>query len=325
MGSHIEIYQNTEGIWIEVQFDQETIWLSQLQMADLFSKDVRTINEHVKTVYKTGELEQDQTIRKFRIVRREGKRQVKRTIDYYNLDMIISVGYRVNSKRGTQFRQWATQRLKDYLIQGYAINEKRLAERQMQVDVLKTGIRILSKMVEKQATEEDGETLRLFAKGLDLLDDYDHGQLDSKGNTVKEARFPTLKEYLDLIRKMKSNFLSDIFAKPKDDGFESSLAQIAQCFDGKELYLSIEEKAAMLLYLIVKNHSFVDGNKRIGAACFLYFLQRNDMLMSKEGDSVISNDGLAALTLFVANSKPEEKESIVKFIISVLNYPTSQI
>jgi len=240
-------------------------------------------------------------------------------VTYYNLDVIISVGYRVKSIRGTQFRIWASQRLKDYLVQGYAINEKRLAEKQMQVETLKTGIRILSRAIETQATQEDGDMLRLFAKGLEILDDYDHEQLDFNGKTVRQAELPTKEEYLKIVSSMKSDFFSAVFAQPKDESFESSVAQIGQSFGGQELYPSIEEKAATLLYLIIKNHSFIEGNKRIGAACFLYFLERNGLLFTINKPPIISNDALAALTLFVASSKPEEMETIKKLIVSILN------
>ena len=189
----------------------------------------------------------------------------------------------------------------------------------MQVETIKTGIRILSRAIETQATEEDSEVLKLFAKGLNLLDDYDHEQLEAKGKTMKKAVLPEKEEYLDVIRQMQSEFSSDVFALPKDQSFESSVAQIGQIFNGQELYPSIEEKAATLLYLIVKNHSFVDGNKRIGAACFLYLLKKNGLLISESNQPAISNDALAALTLFVATSKTNEMDTIKKLIISILN------
>ncbi|MCH8486482.1 MAG: type II toxin-antitoxin system death-on-curing family toxin [Candidatus Cyclonatronum sp.] len=259
------------------------------------------------------------TCKEYLQVQQEGKRQVRRKQLVYNLDAILSVGYRINSKRGTQFRQWATQRLKDYLVQGYAINKKRLAEKQQQVEYLKTGIRILSRAISQQASAEDSQILQIFAKGLELLDDYDHEQLDAKGKTIRKATYPELNEYLNLIAKMKSAFASDVFAKPKDKGFESSVKQIAQGFNDEDLYKSIEEKAATLLYLIVKNHSFVDGNKRIAAACFLYFLEKNDLLYIENNAPIISNEALAAITLFVATSKAEEMETVKQLIISILN------
>ncbi|HEY5507123.1 MAG TPA: RhuM family protein [Paludibacter sp.] len=315
----VEIYKNIDNqTEIQVQFDNETVWLNQNQLAELFEGSRSNIVEHIKNIYKSNELDEISTCRKFRQVRKEGNRQIERLIDHYNLDVIISVGYRINSKRGTQFRQWATQRLKDYLIQGYAINEKRLKEKQQEVEYLKTGIRILSRAIEQQATVEDSEMLKVFASGLDLLDDFDHQLLDNKGNTNTTSNYPSKKEYLELIKNLRSDFKSDVFALPKDETFDSSISQIQQSFDGKELYPSIEEKAAVLLYLIVKNHSFVDGNKRIGAACFLLFLRKNDLLF-KAQEPIISNEALAALTLFVATSLTEEMEIIVKLIVSILN------
>ena len=317
MNSRIEIYQTSDNQTIvEVRFDNDTVWLSQKMMAELFDKDSDTIGLHLKNIYAEKELDEKATTEFFSVVQTEGKRKVKRNIRFYNLDAIISVGYRVNSKRGTQFRQWATQRLKDYLVQGYALNEKRLAEKQMQVEVLQTGIRMLHRALEEQQNEN---ALKIFTEALNLLDHYDHQTLDAKGNTVGKTVYPTLNEYYQIINRLKPEFASDVFAVAKDQSFESAVAQIAQTFDGKDLYPSIEEKAATLLYLITKNHAFADGNKRIAAACFLHFLNQNGILFKSDGQPVISNEALAALTLFVAVSKPEEKDSVVKLIISVLN------
>jgi death-on-curing family protein len=321
--NEIEIYKAKDAqIEVRVHFKQETVWLSQRQMAELFDKDSDTIGLHLKNIFNDEELDENSTTEFFSVVQKEGKREVKRNIKFYNLDAILSVGYRVNSKRGTLFRQWATQRLKEYLVQGYAINEKRLAEKQQQVEYLKTGIRILSRAITQQTTTEDSQILQLFAKGLELLDDYDHEQLDAKGKTIRQTIYPDVQAYLNVIAKMKSSFASDVFAKPKDKGFESSVKQIAQGFDNEDLYKSIEEKAATLLYLIVKNHSFVDGNKRIAAACFLHFLEQNDLLYVENNMPIISNEALAALTLFVATSKPEEMETVKQLIISILNRGT---
>ena len=269
MGGQIEIYQGQEGIQIEVHFEQETIWLTQLQMAQLCDKDVRTINEHIQNIYKTRELEQSPTIRKFRIVRQEGERQIRQNIDHYNLDMIISVGYRINSARGTQFRQWATQRLKDYLVQGYAINQKRLEQTKQEVRFLKTGIHILSRAIESKAGEEGFEWLQQYATGLTLLDDYDYERLDTKGQTLCQANFPAREDYQKLIDVMKTEFNTDVFGVEKDQSFDSAIGMITKGFGKEDFYPSLEEKAAMLLYLIIKNHAFADGNKRITAACFL--------------------------------------------------------
>jgi len=261
MVNQIEIYQTSDNqTQIQVRFEEDTVWLNQAQIVALFKSSKANISEHIKSIFLTSELSKESTVRKFRTVREEGEREVSRIIEYYNLDLIISVGYRVNTKRGIQFRQWATRRLKDFLVQGYAINEKRLEERQQQVEYLKTGIRILSRAIGEQATAEDSEILKVFASGLDLLDDYDFNLLDNQGTTKIKAEYPELEEYLSLLGEMKSRFSSDVFALPKDQSFESCIGQIRQSFGGIDLYPSIEEKAATLLYLIVKNHSFVDGN-----------------------------------------------------------------
>lgn len=318
--NEIEIYKSSDAeIEVQVTLQGDTVWLNRHQMALLFDRDVKTIGKHINTIFNDGELEENSTVAKFATVQKEGTRTVERDVEYYNLDVIISVGYRVKSKRGMQFRQWATQRLKDYLVQGYAINEKRLAEKNQQVEYLKTGIKILSRAIAQQASTEDREALEIFASGLQLLDDYDHEQLDIKGITLKDTAYPSINEYLHVIHGMKSDFDSDVFAKPKDKSFESSVNQIQQTFDSEELYPTVEEKAAMLLYLVVKNHSFVDGNKRIAAACFLYFLDKNNLLFSANGQPAISNEALAALTLFVATSKSDEMETVKMFIISILN------
>lgn len=247
-----------------------------------------------------------------------GKTQEK-VIKHYNLDVIISVGYRVKSLQGTQFRIWATQRLKDYLVQGYTINENRLAQKQQEVQTLKDGIRILSRAIQQKEEDQNLDWLNHFAKGLELLDDYDHENLDIKGLSKRKANYLDLAQYQEVVRSMRSDFESDVFGKEKDGSFESSIAQISKGFGEEDFYPTLEEKAATLLYLIVKNHGFVDGNKRIASACFLLFLQSNDLLHNNEGISIISNDALASLTLFIASSKPEEMDTVKKLVISVLN------
>jgi len=318
--SAVVIYQSGENkIEVSVQFDMETVWLSQKQMSELFNKDTDTIGLHLKNIFLEEELIENATTEFFSVFQIEGSRKVNRKIKFYNLDAILSVGYRVNSKQGTQFRQWATARLKDYLVQGYAINEKRLQQKQQEVEFLKTGLRIVSRALENSANEKEQEVFLQFAKGLALLDDYDHEALDQKGLTQKETNYPQYEDYMTLIWQMYSNFESSVFAKPKDDGFHSSINQIKQSFGNLELYPSIEEKAANLLYFITKNHSFVDGNKRIAAACFLYFLQQNEALSNSKDQPIISNETLATLTLYIANSRTEESEVIKRLIISVLN------
>ena len=320
MENKIEIYQGENGqTQIEVRFENETTWLTNSQLVELFKSSKANISEHIKHIFESEELDKDSTVRNFRTVQVEGKRAVERERVHYNLDIIIAVGYRVNSKRGTQFRQWATQRLKDFLVQGYAINEQRLSQKQQEVQTLKDGIRILSRAIEQKAIDQNLDWLNQFAKGLELLDDYDHENLDKKGLTKRQAHYLELADYKEVIQSMKSDFESSVFGKEKDGSFESAIAQISKGFGDEDFYPTLEEKAATLLYLIVKNHGFVDGNKRIAAACFLLFLQSNDLLHNGEGHSIISNDALASLTLFIASSKPEEMETVKKLVISVLN------
>ena len=313
---NIEIFASASGTEVEVKLDNNTVWLDAHQIAVVFSVQRPAIVKHVGNIYKSGELDKESSCSIMEQLASDGK---KRKMNFYNLDMIISIGYRVNSLRATQFRIWATQRLKDYLVQGYAINEKRLEQKQQEVQHLKTGIRILGRAIEDKMDESDNPMLKLFAKGLALLDDYDHEALDSKGLTENKAQYPTVEDYLALISDMQSDFESDVFAQPKDDSFYSSINQIRQSFADQDLYPSLEEKAATLLYLIVKNHSFVDGNKRIAAACFLYFLQQNQLLFKENGEPIISNEALASLTLFIATSKSEESNTVKKLIISILN------
>lgn len=320
MSSAIEIFKdNNNEVELQVQFDNETVWLTQTQMVKLFKSSKANISEHIKHILKVGELTKDATVRKFRTVQFEGSRKVNRNLDHYNLDMIISVGYRVNTERGIQFRQWATKRLNEYLVQGIAINKKRLEQTQKEVQVLKTGIQILNRAIVNEIEKQERDFLTHFSQGLSLLDDYDHETLDEKGETFGNISYPGKDDYMDLINEMYSDFESDVFAQPKDDSFESSINQIKQSFGGTELYPSLEKKSAMLLYLIVKNHSFVDGNKRIAAACFLFFLEQNSFLIKENGEPLINNSTLAAMTLFIATSKPEEKETVIKLVISILN------
>jgi len=239
MEDQIAIYKSPEGIEVAIVFSEDTVWATQRQMAELFNTTPQNITLHLKRIYEEGEIAESATCKEYLQVQKEGKRNVKRRQLIYNLDAILSVGYRISSVRGTQFRQWATQRLKDYLVQGYAINEKRLAEKQQQVEYLKTGIRILNRAITQQATEADSQMLQIFAKGLELLDDYDHEKLDVKGKTIRQTVYPDVKAYLAVISQMKSAIASDLFAKPKDKGFESSIKQIAQSFGNEELYKSI--------------------------------------------------------------------------------------
>ena len=302
---------------IDVKFEHDTVWLTQQQMAELFGQTKQNISLHINNCFKEKELRSISVVKESLTTASDGK---KYKTKFYNLDLIISVGYRVKSIRGTQFRQWATQRLKDYLIEGVAINEKRLNQKNKEIKILHDGIRILSRVIEEKLdTNEAYAWLHQFKMGLKLLDDYDHETLDCFGNHTKNVKYPSKSQYFELVDQMRSEFNSTVFGKLKDKSFESAIAQIKQAFGKKDAYPSIEEKAAMLLYLIVKNHAFVDGNKRIAAACFLLFLENNGLLTNRQQDPIISNEALASLTLFVASSKAEEMETIKKLLISVLN------
>ncbi len=287
MKNEIEIYTTPGGeTRIDVRFEQGTVWLDARFIAQLFNIQRPAIVKHIGNIYHSGELDKDSTCSILEQVAVDGK---KRKMNLYNLDMIISVGYRVNSRRATQFRQWVTNRLKDYLVQGYAINEQRLAEKQQEVQHLKNGIRILSRAIENKAAETDHEWLGLY------------------------------EDYMGLVAQMRAEFDSTIFGQERDDGFKSAIGQIRQSFGEQELYPTFEEKAATLLYLIVKNHAFVDGNKRIAAACFLLFLQQNQRLQSTRDTPTVSNEALASLTLFVAASKSDEMDTVKRLIVSILN------
>ena len=319
--NEIEIYHSLENkIEINVLLTNDTVWLNQNQLSELFKRDRTVISKHINSIFREEELNENVVCANFAHTTLhgaiKGKTQQTNT-KYYNLDVIISIGYRVKSKEGTQFRQWANRILKEYLVQGYAINEKRLQQKEQEVKILKQGIQILNRAIEDKAGENNW--LSVFANGLQLLDDYDHENLDTKGKTNRKAIYPCLQDYQNVINQMQSDFQSQVFGKAKDKSFESALDQIKKGFDNKDFYESIEEKAAMLLYLVVKNHAFVDGNKRIAAACFLKFLQANNILFNANNETIINNDTLASVTLFIATSKPEEMETVKRIIISVLN------
>ncbi|UBM61383.1 virulence protein RhuM/Fic/DOC family protein [Candidatus Sulfidibacterium hydrothermale] len=324
--SEIKIYKTPDGkTSIEVKLEKETVWLSQKQMAELFDKDSDTIGLHLRNIYKSGELEEFSTTEKYSVVRQEGNRRVKRRIKFYNLDAIISVGYRVNSKRGVLFRKWATQLLKDYLIKGYAINQQRLQKQVNQLNELKETIKILGNTLEyKELTNNESKGLLKiisdYSYALELLDQYDYQTLKIENTSGKEVYQLTYEEaikQIELVKKTYGN--SELFGNEKDDSFKSSIATIYQTFGGVDLYPSIEEKAANLLYFIVKNHSFSDGNKRIAAFLFLYFLEKNGLLFSETGEKRIADNALVALTLMIAVSKPDEKETMIKVIVNLIN------
>lgn len=322
----IVIYQTADGqTTVDVALDHDTVWLTQAQIVELFGSSKANISEHIKSIFSSAELEENATVRKFRTVRQEGKRQVARELEHFNLDMIISIGYRVNSIRGTQFRIWANKVLKDYLTQGYALNENLLKKKTQQLDALKQTVRLLNNVVESRplTSDEAGGLFRVltdYAYALDVLDKYDHQALTIEATHKKSSFIATYEEAMNAIKGLRNKFGgSSLFGNEKDESFKSSIATIYQSFDEADLYPSIEEKAANLLYFIVKNHSFSDGNKRIAAFLFVWFLDKNGILYREDGFKRIADNALVALTLMIAESKPYEKEIITQVVVNLIN------
>lgn len=322
----IIIYQTTDGTTsIEVKLENETIWLNQYQLAELFKTDRTSLVKHIRNIYKTEELDESSTCAKFAQVQTEGSRNIRREVTHYNLDLIISVGYRVNSKQGTQFRIWANKILKEYLVKGYSLNESRLREQNKQLNSLKNTVSLLSNVLENKSLNTDEATglLRVvsdYAYALDILDKYDHQRLTIEGTTAQELFAINYDEAKQAIHDLKDKFGgSSLFGNEKDQSFKSSIATIYQTFDGIDLYPSVEEKAANLLYFVVKNHSFSDGNKRIAAYLFVWFLDKNSILYKPDGSKRIADNALVALTLMIAESKSDEKEIMVKVIVNLIN------
>ena len=319
--STIHIYQDTDGkTALEVKLDQETVWLTQKQMAMLFGKTVPTINEHIKNAFKEGELEENSVIRNFRITAADGKQY---DTAHYNLDVIISVGYRVKSQQGTRFRIWATQTLKDHLVKGYTVNQQRLQEQTDKLNDLRKTVSLLEQTVARQElglNEAKGllAVITDYAYALTTLDRYDHGTLAISGTTKATDYLLGYDEAISIVDSMKGEF-GGLFGLEKDDGFKSALGTIYQTFGGKELYPSVEEKAANLLYFVVKNHAFSDGNKRIAAALFVYFMGGCGCLYRPDGGKRLADNALVALTLLIAESRPEEKDTIVKVVVNLIN------
>ena len=320
----IVIYQTADGqTAIDVRLENETVWLTQAQMALLFQTDRTSIVRHINNIYKLEELEREGTCAKIAQVQTEGSRRVARTIPYFNLDMIISVGYRVNSKRGVKFRQWANKVLKEYLIKGYAVNERIHKE---QIGELRQLVGMLGRTIQNQPLLSTDETNALFnvvtdyTYALDTLDSYDYQRLTINDTTSDSPFHATYENAIEAIMSLKERFgESPLFGNEKDESFRSSIGQIYQTFDGIELYPSVEEKAAMLLYLVTKNHSFSDGNKRIAATLFLWFLNNNRILYREDGSKRIEDNTLVALTLMIAESRPEEKDVMVKVVVNLIN------
>ncbi len=322
----IQIYQTADGkTQIDVRFVQDSVWLTQRQMSEVFDTTPENILMHLKNIFRDAELGESATTKDFLVVQAEGKRQVERYLKHYNLDAIISVGYRVSSKRAVQFRQWATNVLRQHLVQGYTLNQQKLEAQQEKLAELKQAIALSARLIQNKELSS-GESqgilaiLEKYSHALTVLDDYDHQRLQVVGTRTLDLPKITYTESMQqiLLWRQQEN-LGGLFGNEKDDSFKSSLDTIYQTFDGKELYPSIEEKAANLLYFIVKNHSFTDGNKRIAAAIFVWFLQRHDFLYNAMGEKRIADNALVAFTLLIAESKPEEREMMVKVIINLIN------
>ncbi len=322
----IEIYQSKKGLpSVEVHFSEDTVWLTQQQISELFQTERSVITKHINNIYKTEELKQKSTCAKIAQVQIEGKREVTRKVFFYNLDMFISIGYRVNSKTATQFRIWATNVLKNHLVHGYTINESRLKAQAQKYVELQNSVKLLENVLSlDEITQEQArgiiEVVTDYAYALDILDQYDFKTLSLKKTTKKEYYKLNYDESVQLIESLKKQFRgSDIFGIPKDKSFKSSISAIYQSVGGKDAYPSIEEKAAHLLYFVTKNHSFVDGNKRIAATLFVYFLNQNKILYRKDGSKRLPDTTLIALTVLIAQSKPEEKDTIIKVIVNLIN------
>ena len=320
----IVIYQTEDGqTQIDVRLENETVWLTQAQMAELFQTDRTSIVRHINNIYKVEELDREATCAKITQVQTEGKRRVSRNIPYFNLDMIISVGYRVNSKRGIKFRQWANRILRDYLIKGYVVNEK---IRRNQIGELRQLVGMIGRTIQNQTLISNDETNALFevvtdyTYALDTLDNYDYQRLTIEKTTKEESYHATYENAMKEIDNLRVKFGGSVlFGNEKDESFKSSIGQIYQTFGGIDLYPSVEEKAAMLLYLVTKNHSFSDGNKRIAATLFLWFLNNNGILYREDGSKRLADNTLVALTLMIAESKPEEKDVMVKVVVNLIN------
>ncbi len=312
--NEIILFEN-QGVKLEVNLKDETVWLNRQQLAELFDRDIKTIGKHINNAL-NEELKDIPTVAKFATVQKEGNRDVTRDIEYYNLDVIISVGYRVKSENGVIFRRWANKILKDYMLKGYAINQKRLEYLEKTVKLIDIANRIDDRLQGDDA-KEILKVIGGYSKALDLLDDYDHKTLKKIDGNIDERKIE-YNDCIDIINKLRFNEESSLFAVERDKGLESIIGNIYQSFAGQDIYKSIEEKGANFLYLIVKNHVFTDGNKRIAATLFIYFLNYYGILY-KNGKQTIDNNTLAALTLLIAESNPKEKEVLIDLIMNFLN------
>lgn len=313
LNNQIVLYQSEDGTTqLDVKLEGETVWLNRQQMSELFGRDVKTIGKHINNALREELNDGISTVAKFATVQKEGSRRVNREVEYYNLDMIISVGYRVKSRRGVEFRRWANSILKQFLINGYAVNER---IRQRQIAELRQLVLVVGRTIEQQPVATTDESHALFdvvvdyTYALDTLDNYDYQRLYISKTTRNELFYATYENAMQEIEMLREKFgASTLFGNEKDESFKSSIGQIYQTFDGEELYPSVEEKAAMLLYLVTKNHSFSDGNKRIAATLFLWFMNNNGILYREDGSKRIADNTLVALTLMIAESRTEEKD-----------------
>ena len=316
--NQIIIYQTADNqTQIDVRLENETVWLTTNQMAMLFDREESNIRRHVINIFKEGELEKENNVHFLHV------NGVKKPVPFYNLDVIISVGYRVKSQRGVQFRQWANRVLKQYLIKGYAINERLRHE---QISELRQLVQVVGRALRHREQENTIETQDLldvvvdYTYALDTLDNYDYERLTIDQTTKVASFHATYENAMEQIQRLRDKFgASNLFGNEKDDSFRSSIGQIYQTFGGEDLYPSVEEKAAMLLYLVTKNHSFSDGNKRIAATLFLWFLNNNHLLYHSDGSKRIADSTLVALTLMIAESKTEEKDMMVKVVVNLIN------
>lgn len=323
MENKIVLYKSPSGnIDLKVSFDGKTVWLSQKQMAELFKKDIKTISEHIKNIFNEGELIENSVIRNFRITASDGKVYLT---NFYNLDVIISVGYRVKSIQGTQFRVWATGVLRKYLIKGYVINKKRILQQKKIFEEFKNSIDFITSKskLDQLKTETDSllDLISDYTNSIYLLTKYDENKLNLDGLNKKIKYELTYEEVKNFIEEVKINYngnLSDIFGRENGHGLKSVVGAINQTFDGKHLYKSIEEQAANLLYMVIKDHPFIDGNKRVGSTLFVYFLNQNGILKNENGENKISDKALVALALLIAISNPKEKENLIKLVVNLI-------
>ena len=320
--NQIIIYQTEDGqTQVDVRLENETVWLTQKQIAELFGTKRPAITKHLKNIYTSEELDENSTCSILEHMGNDGKQTY--STKYYNLDVILSVGYRVNSKNATRFRQWANKVLKQYLVKGYAVNERMRKE---QIGELRQLVGMLGRTIQNQPLLSNDETNALFkvvtdySYALDTLDNYDYERLTINKTTTEEPFHATYENAMEAINGLREKFGGSVlFGNEKDDSFKSSIGQIYQTFGGEELYPSVEEKAAMLLYLVTKNHSFSDGNKRIAATLFLWFLNNNHILYHPDGSKRIADSTLVALTLMIAESRTEEKDVMVKVVVNLIN------